>query len=189
MARRKAAETTAEAPAVTEPTAVSAPEAPPVEQDKPVTGHLANPSATPRPHNFAQQVKKSLPSKMSVSAGDMIVQLIDAGNNEMGIGIRVVFPEGSKNRPTAEEKEIIREHMKGENGRPGLNWDRHAGMWHAEIGADSPPARNVAIRLNAESRVEKLAEALKHHAADPVGYADMVKHQREQAAERDRIPD
>jgi hypothetical protein len=68
-------------------------------------------------------------------------------------------------------------------------------MWHKHIVrpgedvAEVPSSRPVAIRLDAERRVEKLAEALREHIADPVGYADMIRQQREQAANRERIPD
>jgi hypothetical protein len=62
-------------------------------------------------------------------------------------------------------------------------------MWHKDIGADAHTAKAVAIRLDAESRVEKLAEALKQHQADPVGYAEMVQQQREEAKNAERIPD
>lgn len=176
---RKARTTTEEAPA--EGHTLQEAMAP----EPPVNGHIANPSSKPRPHSFAQAAKK-LPGRLGIKAGDLTVEMVDFGNAG-GVGIRVVLPEGRQ--LTDDEKNLIREHVKGENGRPGLTWDRHAGMWHAQIGADSPPARSVAIRLNAEGRVEKLAEALKQHQADPVGYADMVKHQREQAAEAGRIPD
>jgi len=64
----------------------------------------------------------------------MKVQFIDKGDNRAGIGIRVVFPEGSKNRPTAEEKEIIRQHIKGAEGEnTGFGWNGQVGMWHKQI--------------------------------------------------------
>jgi hypothetical protein len=34
----------------------------------------------------------------------MLVHILDKGDNEAGIGIRLGFPEGSKDHPTAEEK-------------------------------------------------------------------------------------
>jgi len=34
----------------------------------------------------------------------MLVHLLDKGDNEAGIGIRVEFPQDRKDRPTAEEK-------------------------------------------------------------------------------------
>ena len=159
-------------------------------------GHIANPSSTRR-ESHAEAVTRrqaALPSKLTVSAGDMKVQLIDKGDNLAGIGIRVVFPEDRT--PTEEEKAIIRKHIKGEDGEhTGFKWDREIGMWAKPIVRENefedqvPPSRPVAIRLDAESRVEKLAEALRQHSADPVGYADMVRQRREQAANSDRIPD
>ena len=155
--------------------------------------HIANPSSKRR-ESHAESVTRRLPDKLTLTAGDLKVQLIDAGRNEMGIGVRVVFPEGRK--PTDEEKEIIRRHMKGEEGeQTGFKWDVGAELWHKHILRegehvdDVPLSRPVAIRLDAESRVQKLAEALREHSADPAGYADMVKHRREQAAESSRIPD
>jgi hypothetical protein len=43
--------------------------------------------------------------------------------------------------------------------------------------------------LVAEARVERLADALRHHSADPQSYVEMVRQQREQAANSDRGPD
>lgn len=155
-------------------------------------GHIANPSSKRR-EGHAVSVRK-LPGSLSVTAGDLIVRLIDAGDNRMGIGIRVELPEGRQ--LTDDEKQIIRRHVKGEDGeQTGFSWDRDNQMWHKHIvregehSDDVPRTRPVAIRLDAESRVEKLAEALKHHQADPVGFAEMVKQRREQAAESSRIPD
>jgi len=62
-------------------------------------------------------------------------------------------------------------------------------MWHKEIGIDSPPARSVAIRLDAESRVKKLADALKQYHHDPVGYAKQIQQERQLVNQGDRIPD
>ena len=126
-------------------------------------GFIANQSSTRR-ESHADAVSRKLPDKMTVTAGDLKVQLIDAGRNEMGIGIRVVFPEGRK--PTDEEKEIIRLHIRGEEGeQTGFKWDRDAGLWlkhilrEGEHVDDVPPSRPVAIRLDAERRVQQLAEA------------------------------
>jgi hypothetical protein len=168
-------------------------------EQRAASAHIANPSSTPRPSNgHAASVGRrqhKLPSTLSVKAGDMQVQLIDRGSNQDGIGIRVVFPDDRK--PTEEEKAIIRAQVKGDDDKPsGFTWmGGDIGMWHKHIvrdgehAADVPPSRPVAIRLDAESRVQKLAEALREHSADPVGYADMVKQRREQAAESSRIPD
>jgi hypothetical protein len=155
-------------------------------------GHIANPSSRRR-ESHAASVGRRLPSTLSAVAGDLVVSVIDRGNNLDGIGIRVEFPDGR--RPTAEELEIIREHMQSENGRPGLRWDRQAGIWHAEIvrqgehPADIPPSRPVAVRLSVEGRVERLAQALREHQEDPMGFAEQVRQRREQAANGDRVPD
>ncbi|OWK42103.1 hypothetical protein FRUB_04181 [Fimbriiglobus ruber] len=131
-----------------------------------------------------------------MAAGDMKVRLVDKGDNAAGIGIRVEFPEGSTNRPTPDEKEVIRRHIKGEEGeQTGFNWNGSMGMWHKPIARpgehadDVPSARAIAIRLDAENRVESLAEALREHAADPLSYAQMVRRRREEAAEGQRVPD
>jgi hypothetical protein len=50
--------------------------------------HIANPSSTRR-ESHAEAVTRRLPDKLTVTAGDLKVQMIDAGRNEMGIGIRV----------------------------------------------------------------------------------------------------
>ncbi len=159
----------------------------------------ATPPAHTHHNGHAAAVKKrqSTPHvKLSVPAGDTVVHLLDKGDNTVGIGIRIAFPEGAKDRPTPEEKEIIRQHIKGEEGeRTGFNWDRQANAWikpivrEGEHPQDIPTTRPVAIRLDAENRVAKLAEALKHHQADPVGYAEQVKAQREQAAQGRGLPD
>ena len=128
-------------------------------------------------------------SKIAVPAGDLTVHLLDKGDNEAGIGIRVTMPEGRK--LTEEEKEIIRSNVKGEeNGYPsGFAWNGQMGMWHKDIGGDSAPARAVAIRLDAESRVNRIADELRQHQADPVGFAEMVQQRREQAAQGAALPD
>jgi hypothetical protein len=95
-----------------------------------------------------------------------------------------------------DEKAIIRRHIKGEEGeQTGFNWDANAALWHKHILRDGehvddvPPSRPIAIRLSAERIVHNLAEALREHAIDPVGYAENVRARREQAAESGRIPD
>jgi hypothetical protein len=157
------------------------------------SGHIANPTAVRR-ESHAEAATRRLPDKLTVTAGDMKVQLIDAGRNELGVGIRVVFPQGRG--PTDQEKELIRSHIRGEDGEPsGYKWDANAGLWHRPIlkhgehPEDVPPMRAVHVRLDGESRVQKLAEALREHSTDPVGYADMVQNRREQPANADRIPD
>ena len=137
---------------------------------------------------------RGLPSTLGVTAGDLVVQLIDKGDNRAGIGIRVKVPEGRT--LTDEEMQIVRRHVKGEDGeQTGFSWDRDNQMWHKQIVRagenpdDVPRSRPVAIRLDAENRVEKLAESLKQHQADPVGFAEAVRQRREQAAESGRIPD
>jgi hypothetical protein len=152
-----------------------------------------NPAIAPtNGHAAAVRQRRSVEhSKLTVPAGDMLVHLLDKGDNEAGIGIRITFQDGAKGRPTEEEKSIIRRVIKGEGEeRPsGFAWNKENNMWHKEIGADSPMSRSVAIRLDAESRVERLAEELREHQADPVGFAEMVQQRREQAAQVQTIPD
>lgn len=155
-------------------------------------GHIANPSSKRR-ERHAAAVRK-LPSTMSVVAGDLVVRLIDKGDNLAGIGIRVEMPEGRT--LTEDEKAIIRKHVKGEEGeQTGFRWDSDLQFWHKHIVRENefedqvPPSRPVAIRLDAESRVEKLADALRQHSADPAGYAEMIQQRREQAAQAGRTPD
>jgi hypothetical protein len=147
-------------------------------------------------NGFAATVGKRqirpLPDKRTVNAGQARVQFIDKGDNMAGIGIRVVFPEG--HQITNEEKEIIRRHVKGEEGeKTGFAWQGDIGMWHKHIARegeraeDIPASRAVAIRLDAESRVQKLADALRHHYADPIGYAAKIENEREQAAQSQAI--
>ena len=165
---------------------------PAAEQDKTV-GHVANPSATPRPHNFAQREEYKRPGRGRISVGNGIeVSFIEHGNKN-GVGVQIDFPEGRK--PTPEELAIIHEHLPADQG---YRWEKPPHLahrpdvpkeWHKAIGEDAFDKKAVAIRLATESRAAALAEALKAHQADPVGYAEMVKQQREQAAESQRIPD
>jgi hypothetical protein len=92
------------------------------------------------------------------------------------------------------DNEISRRHIKGEDGRSGFQWSGPMGMWHKNIlrpdeHPDDVPTRSVAIRLDAESRVKKLADALGQHHHDPVGYAQSVQQERQQASQSQGIPD
>jgi hypothetical protein len=137
--------------------------------------------------SFREKVK--LPDKLSIPAGEAVVQLIDKGNNAAGVGIRILLPNGRK--PTDEEREIIRRHVTAAEGeRPsGFEWKSQLGMWLKGIGSDSAPSRAVAIRLDAERRVEKLAADLKEHYLDPAGFAARVRQEREQATQGHDLPD
>ena len=155
-------------------------------------GHIANPSSKRR-DGHAAGVRK-LPGKFGVAAGDLWVHMIDKGDNRAGIGIRVEVPEGRT--LTDDEKAIIRLHVKGEEGeQTGFAWDRDNGMWRKDIVRpgehidDVPRTRPVAIRMDAERRVETLGAALRQHSVDPVGYAEMIRQQREQASQGHGIPD
>lgn len=157
--------------------------------EPPTNGHVANPSSRPRSH--AQAVKK-MPGKLGIKAGDLVVELVDFGNSG-GVGIRVITPEGRQ--LTDAEKDIIRENVKGEEGKPsGFSWQGKDRLWHKPIKRqgealdDVPRARAVAIRLDAEGRVNALADALSQHI-DPQGFAARIEQQRAEAADRDRIPD
>ena len=153
---------------------------------------IANPSSTRRPESHAARVNR-LPSTLGVQAGDLIVKLIDKGDNRAGIGIRIDTLDGRT--LSDEEKQVVREIVRGDGGdRTGFEWQPVIKMWHKPIlrsgehPADMPPSRPVAIRLDAENRVQALAEALRELQADPVGFADRVQQRREQVAEAGRIP-
>jgi hypothetical protein len=134
-------------------------------------------------------------SKRRFPAGDLMVHYMDKADNSAGIGVMIEFP--SNRKPTDEEKEIIRRIMKGEGEQypTDFNWRNDFGMWHkhferpGEDIRDVPMNRIRAIRYDAEKRAGRLAEALLQHQADPIGYAEMVKQQRQQAAQGERIPD
>jgi hypothetical protein len=132
--------------------------------------------------------KVQLPDKLSIPAGEAVVQLIDKADNAAGIGIRILLPNGRK--PTEVEREIIRRHVTAAEGeRPtGFEWKNQLGMWLKGIGADSSPMRAVAIRLDAERRCENLSADLKEHYLDPEGFAARVRREREQAAQDQGIP-
>jgi hypothetical protein len=145
--------------------------------------HIANPSSVRR-ESHAESVSRRLPDKLTITAGDLKVQLIDAGRNEMGIGIRVAVPEGR--RLSDDEKAIIRRLIKGEDGEhTGFSWDAGAGIWlkpiirKGEFEDQVPPSRPVAIRLDAERRVQSLAEALRDYLSDSVGYSERIQQQRD----------
>lgn len=187
MAPRKS-RTTAEQPA-TDPTSFNPAEfdrqAQAAEVVSQVAAHTAMPPENGHSHTAAvkKRARHQEHSKITLPAGDMKVHLLDRGQNEAGIAIRVEFPEG-KDRPTAEKKEVIRSVMKADtqDGRPsGFEWKGKSGAWVKDIGADSPPARSVAIRLDAEARTERLAEALK---AAPGGPCGICRTPSERAPER-----
>jgi hypothetical protein len=161
-------------PKEAEPAAAPQPEQPPAHGQH--TGHASK----------ARPKAPRLPDTCIRSAGDLLVQLIDKGDNAAGIGIRVLAPEGRS--LTGEEKGIIRAHVRGDGGT-GFDWKQGLGMWHKPVGADAPAMKAVAIRLDAERRVAALAADLAEHHRDPQGFAARVRQGREQAAETDRIPD
>ena len=188
------AEQTRLEPALTEPSRPE-PDQPRLPDEPPAGSHslIANPSSTRRPESHASRVNR-LPSTLGVPAGDLIVKLIDKGDNRAGIGIRIDTLDGRT--LSDEEKQVVREIVRGDGGdRTGFEWRPEIRMWHKPIirqgehPADVPPSRPVAIRLDAENRVQALAEALRELQADPVGFADRVQQRREQAAEAGRIPD
>lgn len=152
------------------------------------------PPAQTHAAKLATQRKKVEHSRFQHPAGDLTVHYMDKAVNKDGIGVMVELPPGRK--LTDDEKAIISRIMNGEGEQypTGFNWRRDFGMWlkHFERPGedirDVPSNRIIAIRLDAEKRAERLAEALRHHQADPVGYREMITQQREQAASRDHIP-
>ena len=143
--------------------------------------HIANPSGHRRP-------LRKLPGTLSITAGDLKVRLIDKGDNLAGIGIQVVTPEGRK--LTDEEKQLVRKHVKGTEQEPsGYQWMGDLEMWHKHIARgderreDIPPARAVAIRLDAERRVEGLAEDLRRLHGQETGFTGAETQRRESGQE------
>ena len=175
------------------PAAEQAQETKPDVFDQAIADHQASlQQPTQNGHAAKVKMERVEHSRESIPVGDLIVHRLDKGSNKAGIGILVQVPEGRTR--TDDEKEAIRTVMKGETvtGRESpFKWNGliQPKMWHAEIGYDAPPAKAVAIRLDAESRVHKLADALKHVQADPVGYRQMIEQQRAQAAQSQQIPD
>lgn len=171
------------------------------EDEKRFSGVILNPTSTRREpiggHAAALTAKRKKVehSCRQFPAGELVVHYMDKADNRAGIGIMVEFPDNRK--PTDEEKEVIRRIVKGEGEKypTDFKWNNDFGMWHksferpGEELRDVPVNRIRAIRYDAEKRAERLADALRHHAQDPAGYAEMITQQREQAAQRDRIPD
>lgn len=151
-------------------------------------GHIANPSSIRRESHAATVRKQvALPDKLIIRAGDLKVQLIDKGDNGAGIGIRVALPEGRKLND--DEKEVIRTVMNEPNGQYPSGFKYNGVMWHKEIGGNTPGYIASAIRAEAESRVAKLADALKQHQTDPTGYTARIEQERAHAQSSPGLPD
>ena len=141
-------------------------------------------SPTTQLSNATYNDTRKYPDKLLIPVGDLKVQLIDSGRNIDGIGVRVVYPDGKE--PSDAEKEIIRKHMKSPNGDfpSGFKWEGQAGLWHKQIGRDAPPHVATAIRLDAERRVEAIANDLKQLHGIEYSHADAVEERKGQGAEQ-----
>jgi hypothetical protein len=85
------------------------------------------------------------------------VELIDDFNSG-GVGIKLGFDDPAE-RPSDEVKQILRE---GDDRRPGFAYQGDRKQWRKRIGADADPRAAVAIRLDAERRVEAVADRMSH---------------------------
>lgn len=88
---------------------------------------------------------------------DRRVQLIDDGNAG-GVGIKLTYDDPAE-RPSEAVKQILKE---GDEKRPGFTYRGDLKEWRKRIGADADPRTAVAIRLDAERRVEAIAELMTH---------------------------
>lgn len=176
MARRKAAEATQELGQASNPVPVGE------VVDQVIENAAARSEPATQVANVTYNNARKLPDKLGIPVGDLRVQLIDKGDNNAGIGVRVLYPDGRE--PTGEEKEIIRDVMKEEtNGFPsGFRWRGDMGMWHKEIGDVAGP-RASAIRLDAERRVESIAKNLRELHGIEYSHADTVEESKGQGAE------
>lgn len=88
---------------------------------------------------------------------DRRVVLIDDGNAG-GIGIQLSYDD-PKERPSEEVKQILKE---GDDQRPGFTYRGDLKQWRKRIGHDADPRTAVAIRLDAERRVDAIGERMSH---------------------------
>lgn len=93
------------------------------------------------------------------------VELIDDGNAG-GIGIKLSYDD-PKERPSDEVKQILKE---GDETRPGFTYRGELKQWRKRIGSDADPKTAVAIRLDAERRVDAIG--------DRMSYEEQLKAER-----------
>jgi hypothetical protein len=104
-----------------------------------------------------QRAEKKPRSVLGRYFKDRRVQLIDDGNAG-GVGIKLSYDDPAE-RPSDKVKEILKE---GDEKRPGFTYQGARKLWHKRIGADADPRTAVAIRLDAERRVEAIGEQMSH---------------------------
>lgn len=88
---------------------------------------------------------------------DRRVELIDDGNAG-GVGIKLSYDDPA-DRPSDAVKQILKE---GDDKRPGFTYQGGRKLWHKRIGADADPRTAVAIRLDAERRVDAIGDQMSH---------------------------
>jgi hypothetical protein len=88
---------------------------------------------------------------------DRRVELID-DSNVGGLGIKLTYDNPAE-RPSDEVKQILKE---GDGQRPGFTYRGDLKQWRKRIGSDADPRTAVAIRLDAERRVEAIGEQMSH---------------------------
>lgn len=118
------------------------------------------PRAAPKPRSV---LSRALPGRK--------VEMIDDGN-AAGLGIQLSFDDPAE-RPSETVKQILKE---GDDQRPGFGYRGDLKQWRKRIGADADPRTAVAIRLDAERRVEAIGDQMSHE--------EKLKAEREQSGDR-----
>src|SRR5438128_677924 len=88
---------------------------------------------------------------------DRRVELIDDGNAS-GIGIKLSYDDPAE-RPSDAVKQILKG---GDEKRPGFMYRGDLKQWRKRVGSDTDPRTAVAIRLDAERRVEAVGDQMSH---------------------------
>jgi hypothetical protein len=101
--------------------------------------------------------------------------------NAGGVGHTITYDNPS-DRPTDEQKAVLKEPSGSDGQYPGPRFRRDRGnQWHQEIGEGADPKRAVAIRLGEEARHDRLHGQLDHRAR--------LEREREQGQGKGPIPD
>jgi hypothetical protein len=120
----------------------------------------------PAPSTRAQKAVAKLRSVLGRYLPRKRVELID-DLNAGGLGIKLSFDDPAE-RPSEEVKQLLKD---GDDQRPGFGYRGDLKQWRKRIGTDADPRAAVAIRLDAERRVEAVA--------DRMGHEERVKAERE----------
>ena len=123
------------------------------EQVKPGDGDAAPVAEQSAPHPTVKKIRDVIGRHFK----DRHVELIDDGNSG-GIGIKLSYDDPAE-RPSEEIKQILKE---GDDKRPGFTYNRDLRQWRKRIGRDADPRTAVAIRLDAERRVDAIGEVMSH---------------------------